>query len=193
MSDGYRDPLAAALARVDQLERENAALKKLQAGRPATVGELEIVRLEGELRAMDQKWEENVRANFGMAPTDGAIRVTQRIGTFLPVGLALLGAALALFGKPQSAQVVLGVFLGTAVLTWVVLRLSIVAIQRQRARHEKTRAPIVKQIAALRGESGARVATEAQVRVAAQEERVEPEPLPLPPEEDPSRGEQRRR
>ncbi|MGO8993131.1 MAG: hypothetical protein ACLQVI_07370 [Polyangiaceae bacterium] len=152
MSDGYRDPLAAALARVEQLERENAALKNLQSGRPATAAELEIVRLENELRYLDSQWEASVRRNFGMAPTAQALKVTARISWLLPLGLVVAAIVGAAFGRPGGAHVFLGVFGGTAILTWLVMRWTMIAIQRQRAAHEERRAPMVRQIAALRGQ-----------------------------------------
>jgi hypothetical protein len=151
MSDGYRDPLAAARSRIEHLERENAALKRLQSGRPATAAELEIVRLENELRAMDLRWEAEIRARYGMAPTAGGLAGTRTASWAVPLLLVIAAVLLAVFAKPSHAGAVLGVFGATAVFAWLVIRGSVSLIERQRAAHQKMRQPVEREIARLRG------------------------------------------
>jgi hypothetical protein len=57
MSDGYRDPLGAALARVEALERENAALKNAPSDRPATAAEVGALLRETEISRLEKQRE----------------------------------------------------------------------------------------------------------------------------------------
>jgi hypothetical protein len=56
VADDYRDPLAAAHARIAELERENETLRRVSSGRAATSGEVEALRLEHDLMRMDMAW-----------------------------------------------------------------------------------------------------------------------------------------
>lgn len=92
MSKDYRDPLAAALSRIELLERENARLKNVQGGRPPTAEELEAVRHESELSRLERQWEAIQRkdAENAWALLDGrqirASKIAHRIFVLIPGG-----------------------------------------------------------------------------------------------------------
>jgi len=161
MSDDYRDPLAAALSRIEALERENAALKNVQSGRPVTAAELEAVRLENELFRVESQWGDAMKRKYGSPIAVSEKRVDpattrrrRRIGVAVAVALLFPLLAILLMGGPA------GVVVGGIAGTWVAIVGMIFVSQwwmgprvaRDRALLAKTRDPIVRRLAELRGE-----------------------------------------
>jgi hypothetical protein len=151
VSEDYRDPLAAALSRIDGLERENAALKNEQGARPATVAEL-----EAELLHLDAEWQAS-KACKDAARVD-ASRTLMHGARVLSLVTFLLVLAMVLNGRRVVAGAVGAISLATVI--WIA--------ERQRARvasdrdlHVKRRDRLARQIAALRSQQPAvRVAAE---------------------------------
>jgi hypothetical protein len=160
MPNEYRDPLAAALSRIDSLERENARLKKVQSDRPATAAELEAVRLENELVRLEMKHDARVRSVYGeVRPT--RTTMSPRVATVAGVAMLAVGL-IAAYGThgPHGARIAIGFTLAAA-LIYGVLRWSAVTVGRWVREHEAQRAELLARIAELRG-----TAPEARVRVA---------------------------
>lgn len=78
MSDDYRDALAAAHARIEELERENHALRRRVDGQPATRADLEIVRIEQQLATLDLEWRRRAR-RIGGLPDARADRMQRNV------------------------------------------------------------------------------------------------------------------
>jgi hypothetical protein len=147
MASEYRDPLAAALSRIDALERENAALKRAQSDRPATASELEAVRLENELRHLDLKHDARVRSLYGeVRPSRAAL--SPHVATF--AGLAMLVIGLVIAYVTRAPQVAIG-FTVAAALMYLALQWGSVTARRWIREHEAKRAALLARIAELRG------------------------------------------
>ena len=154
MSDNYRDSLDAAQSRIEALERENAALRDLQNGRPATAAEVEALRLETELFRADTEWDTRLRTWVG-APGNRAVA---RSAVVLGLSFTLLGV-LAGFARhtPQSSAVgffglaLFAILIGGAALLFMSLRNAKSEASRELAAHNAKRARAVEQIAKLRG------------------------------------------
>jgi Flp pilus assembly protein TadB len=147
MANEYRDPLAAALSRIDALERENAALKRAQSDRPATASELEAVRLENELRHLDLKHDARVRSLYGeVRPSRAAL--SPNVATF--AGLAMLAIGLVIAFVTHAPQVAVG-FTFAAALLYIALQWGSVTVRRWIREHEAKRAALLARIAELRG------------------------------------------
>ncbi len=154
MSDDYRDPLAAALSRIEALERENAALKNAQSGRAATAAELQAVRLENELFRLDMQWEAEMSRKYAQQRLDDAsLRRARRASTILPAIMVAVAAALGLLvGHDAVGWAIFAMIAGTAALVFGIMRWSVTRHATERASHEKRRERLVREIAKLRGE-----------------------------------------
>jgi hypothetical protein len=92
MGDDYRDPLAAAHARIAVLESENQELRRATtsstAEPPAGTGEAEAQRLDQELLRLDLAWQRRWGKDVGFDPK----RLDRKLDVFryVTVGAALL-------------------------------------------------------------------------------------------------------
>jgi hypothetical protein len=164
MSDEYRDPLAAAHARIEQLERQNRALERRVGDQPATQTDLDLLRLEQQLVNLDAAWRRRAR-RIGGLPDARWDRFQTNLLYAIAAAFALV-APIAAFASHRGP--VLGIVFGgiALVIGAVALTLSH-AMARARTQHEAARAGVLKQIEVLRG-----VPVEARVRVAEAAEAV---------------------
>ncbi len=154
MPDAYRDALEAAQARIDQLERENDALKKLQGARPATVAELEAVRLENELRTADMMLEDSVRRDYGVSTNPRALARTKTIASAIAVVLFAASAVWFALGKAPAGGIALAAL---AFVGGVAIWGSAKAVEGRVAAHKKKHEKLARDLAKMRGMSGPRV------------------------------------
>src|SRR5262249_41475158 len=112
MSEDYRDPLAAAHARIADLERENAELRSKSSGRPATADEVEALRVEQELMRLEMKWQAKAR-QYGGSFDPARHRTTLRFLYGLAIGFVVLGIVLGvLVAKAALVVILMFSFLG---------------------------------------------------------------------------------
>jgi hypothetical protein len=154
MNDDYRDSLGAAQSRIEALERENAALKDLQNGRPATAAEVEAVRLETELFRADTAWDTKLRTRVGSPRNRTAARLAVVLGLCFPLLGVLAGFAQH---APNSSGIgflglsLFAIIVGAGALLFVALRGARSDFARELAAHSQKRARVVEEIAKLRG------------------------------------------
>jgi hypothetical protein len=153
MPDAYRDALEAAQARIDQLERENDALKKLQGARPATVAELEAVRIENELRTADMMLEDSVRRDYGVSTNPRALARTKTIASAIAVVLFAASAVWFAVGKAPAGGLALAAL---AFVSWVAIWGSAKAVEGRVAAHKKKHEKLARDLAKMRGMSAPR-------------------------------------
>ena len=163
MSDDYRDPLAAAHARIQELERENRALKRRLGDQPVAETDLELVRLQRHLVKLDTAWRRRSRRFGGVAGARGG-----RAPTYVLYGIASVFALIAVtivfesHGGPVLGTVFGGMALGgIAFLIGGIAFAASRAMAQARAEHGARREKVIKRMEALRG-----VRVETRVRLA---------------------------
>jgi hypothetical protein len=163
MSDDYRDPLAAAHARIQDLERENRALKRRLGDQPMTETDLELLRLERQLVKLDTASRRRARRFGGVPGARGG-----RAPTYVLYGIASVFVVVAVTMVSEShGGPVLGTVFGGMALGGIAFLIGGIAFAASRARtqaraaHEAKRETVVKRLEELRG-----VRFETRVRVA---------------------------
>jgi hypothetical protein len=159
MTDEYRDPLAAAHARIAELESENKRLRQADKGRPATTDDLEVLRLEQELMRVDMQWQATAQQRGGNDPKQvgAGLAVIRWMGVALAIVAGLCALLIGAGGLGLAALlVVLGVF-----FFWLA-SFSAKRFARVYGEHQAKRAEIERAIARVRGAD----APQPQLRVA---------------------------
>jgi hypothetical protein len=161
MSDDYRDPLAAAHARIQELERENRALKLRLGDQPVEETDVELLRLKRHLAKLDTAWRRRARRFGGVGARGG------RAATYVLYGIASVFTVIAVttvfesHGGPVLGTVFGGMALGgIAFLIGGIAFAASRAMAQARAEHKARREKVIKKMEALRG-----VRVETRVRV----------------------------
>jgi hypothetical protein len=162
MSDDYRDPLAAAHARIQELERENRALKQRLGDQPVEETDVELLRLKRHLVKLDTAWRRRARRFGGVAGARAG-----RAATYVLYGIASVFVVVGLttvfesHGGPVLGTVFGGMALGgIAFLIGGIAFAASRAMAQARAEHKARREKVIKKMEALRG-----VRVETRVRV----------------------------
>lgn len=145
MTGGYRGPLEAALARLEQLERENAQLRERVTGSPPSPQDLEAARIANEIVHLDIAWvAASERGNWA---TDEKTRRLNLRARYVVVVL-VLGFATWALRKPQGPFIsAFLVFVAAAFLAQAIFERR--RSTRQHAEYAAKRKQLTDRLAAL--------------------------------------------